>query len=163
GDRRAPRKETIHLLAEALALSEADRAAFAAAARQQRSQVDQARPGPPGSAADADASRPIPAAQSASVTTPLRRQLLEWISRYLERVRSPDARLGGRLSGGVLSVLMVALLGSAILLRGEPGVGTAPWRVRQLCGGALALATDLPTSGIDGATQGKSVENAVNL
>src|SRR5215831_6981558 len=36
GNRRAPRKETVDLLAEALGLSEAERATFADATRQQR-------------------------------------------------------------------------------------------------------------------------------
>src|SRR5262249_58822305 len=47
GNRRAPRKETIDLLAEALALTEAERATFDAAARQHRVTNQQAPAAPP--------------------------------------------------------------------------------------------------------------------
>lgn len=51
GDRRAPRKETISLLAEALSLTETERVAFEAAARQ-RGQADPTTPGDASDTAD---------------------------------------------------------------------------------------------------------------
>src|SRR5262249_45069598 len=54
GNRRDPRKETIDLLAEALALSESERASFAAAARQHRVASMQASAVPPPSDASHD-------------------------------------------------------------------------------------------------------------
>jgi branched-chain amino acid transport system substrate-binding protein len=63
----------------------------------------------------------------------------------------------------MVNVLIVVLLGSALLLSGEAGAGTLTQRSLLLCGGALALATDAPMSGIEGPAEGKPVANAVNL
>src|SRR5215467_11673017 len=79
GDRRAPRKETINLLAEALSLTEPERTAFEATARQ-RSQADQSAHGGAHSAdaalarASTDAMPQITAYGAADTTTGLRQR-----------------------------------------------------------------------------------------
>ncbi len=158
GDRRAPHKETIDLLAEALALTKPERAVFEAIAHQRR-KIDQTAPR---DLIRADISPLVPADETAGSTEPFRQQEWMWSASLVQTVRSLALRSGRRLPGGIVGVLLIALLGSALLLRGEPGAGAVPGLPQRLCGGTLALATDFPTSGLDGHL-GKSVENAVDL
>ena len=155
GDRRAPRKETIDLLAEALSLTEPERAVFEATARQ-RGQADQTTPG---EIIHAEATLPAPADEDTNVRKSLHRQDREWHSPHPEPERLPVPHSRNKLVGSMVSVLVVVLLGGALLLKGVP----LPWGTPLLCGGALTLATDLPTLGIEGVTEGQPAEYAVNL
>ncbi|HEV8192714.1 MAG TPA: hypothetical protein VGP82_14710, partial [Ktedonobacterales bacterium] len=154
GDRRAPRKETVNLLAEALSLTEPERATFYAIARQ-RGQTEQTTAG---NVSRADVTLPVLAGEDPDATKTICQQDQTWISPLFEVECTPARRSGRKLSGWMASILMIALLGSAVLLTGEPGVGT----LTRLCGGALALATDFRTSGVD-EHLGKPVEDAVDL
>jgi branched-chain amino acid transport system substrate-binding protein len=154
GDRRAPRKETIELLAEALSLTEPERAAFEASARQ-REQADQATPG---DVSRADASPALRAREDAGATQYVRQRYQEGSIPYAEAATSPRARR--KLSATMVSVPVVVLLGSTLLLV-EPGAGAMLGSLLRPCGGALALATDLPTE--DRYVSIKPVEEAINL
>lgn len=157
GDRRAPRKETVGLLAEALSLTESERGAFEVAARQ-RGQTDQSAPGDIIREQAVDTPSP-PADETISATQSARqhhgvRSILQH-----DRARSIVLYVRGILSRRIVSVplagvLLVALLGSALLVN-----ATGTGRSSLLCGGEIALATDFPTL----ASYGKSGEDAANL
>jgi branched-chain amino acid transport system substrate-binding protein len=139
GDRRAPRKETVDLLAEALALTEAERAALEDAARQYRV----ATPPP--------ALPPTPAAAPTQVTPPpadspllpsgpqlllSRLQLvmsgLQLLIKFVQR--APSWPLGGR-GKLVVGLCLVLFLGTSLLAGSH----------LHSAGGTLCLATDFPT------------------
>lgn len=155
GDRRSPRKETINLLAEALSLTEPERAVFEATARQRR-QADLAAPG---DVSRADLTSPSHTDEDVNAPKIVLSQYEMWSILHPVTERSLTSRSGRKLSGSMVSVLLIVLVGSALLLQGEPGGGT----LTRLCGGALALATDFPTGGEDGSITGKPEENAANL
>jgi branched-chain amino acid transport system substrate-binding protein len=174
GDRRVPRKDTVDLLAEALSLSASDRAEFAAAARQRRQAAQTAQE----SALLADATPtvedvvPVETAPLAATTLEssvdsaihgVLQQIEAWSIPLTKTAHALSARLRAQRMRGLVSALMIgALLVGALLLKGETRVGAAPGS-SLLCGGSIAIASDLPTSGADGANGGKAVENAVNL
>lgn len=153
GDRRAPRKETINLLAEALALTEPERAEFEVSARQRR-KIDQTIPG---DLIRADILPLTGADETAGSKESFRQHVWMWSVPLVQTVRALALRSRKGLPGSMVGVLLIAVLGSALLLRGEPGVS-----LESLCNGTLVLATDFPTSGLDGHV-GKPVEDAVNL
>jgi transcriptional regulator with XRE-family HTH domain len=162
GDRLAPRRDTVELLAEALSLTGAAREEFEAAAR---------RRGPTDLVTRADESRAaasaaVPAGAVAGTRLGAAQPDEPWrdpqegVASQAEHRPAPAS--GMRLPRRLVSVVMIALLGgSALLIRGETGAlaGRLPLR----CGGAIAIVTDLPTSGLDGANGGKATENAINL
>ncbi len=149
GNRRAPRKETIDLLAEALSLTEPERAVFEAAARQHKLL----------------APSPTPTdAQTESLETPDLPQdspPLPSSSLPPDQVVQPSppaSSLAVRRKRGVVlgsSILVSVVLIGALFLAGELGGHASPR------GGMLCLATDFPTSGKYAFN--KSLENAVNL
>lgn len=156
GDRRAPRKETISLLAEALSLTETERAAFEAAARQ-RGQADQTTPGDGGDVARPEDISAPPAPESIGATQSVQRGYWTWSIPHPETSRSLFGRFSRRTVGvSLVSVLVVGLLGGVLI--NAALAGHSP----LLCGGALALATDFPTSGDYGSLT-KPVEDAANL
>lgn len=162
GDRRAPRKATIGLLAEALALKVAEREVFEAMARR-RNRAEQITPGDlaedtaedtagDASSTDAAPSSVTPAGADAEAGMTFRQRYRAWNIPYPVTKGLSLSRSGRKLSGSMVAVLIVALLGSGLLLKGE---GTP-----LLCGGALTLATNFSIQGDD---DGKSAENAINL
>ena len=155
GDRRAPRKETVNLLAEALALTGPTRDAFAAAARQREERDTPASPlftatSPPAPARP-DAATPTDTSQASAAVTA-----------FLAARNGLMSRARGASSRKIVSVVMVALLGgSALLIRGE--AGALAGRPPLLCGGQIAIATEAPTSGIPRGAGGKAEEDAADL
>ena len=154
GARLAPRKETVALLAEALALTASERAELEAAAR---------RHGP---ALPPAPTFPTPAeAQPTSLETP---SLPEDSPPQLSGPQAPGrffrvslplpAKIQGKLSAGLLGgLLVVALLGSALSFKVWAGGALAGPHSRTLC-----LAVETPTSDSIG-NYGKPLENAANL
>jgi branched-chain amino acid transport system substrate-binding protein len=145
GTRRAPRKETIDLLAEALSLTEPERAALEAAARR------------PKMAHPRSASPSTPTgAQRASVET---QTLPQDGAARPSGLLSPNLRTQpaphslARARSKLIASLVILLVLGAGVLTGSRSLSSG--------GGALCLATDLPVSGH--LTEGKSIENAVNL
>jgi branched-chain amino acid transport system substrate-binding protein len=141
GDRRAPRKETVDLLAEALGLSGGERAAFADAAREQRF----------GNVRTAPALMPI--AIPLETPSPAEDGLpppFDWRPsvHVIYQALSSTARGRGRMIAGL--VLLVTL-GTSLLAGSHALPG----------GGVICLATDFPASGI--YSPSRSVEDAVNL
>jgi branched-chain amino acid transport system substrate-binding protein len=160
GDRRAPRKETISLLAEALSLTSPERAAFEAAARQ-REQTD---PTSPGETMRGEETPLPPLGEDGRAPQNVPQQHGAWNSLQLDVARSfiRNLNLRGivsrrRVSVPLAGVLLFALLGSTLIINGV-GIGNSS----LLCGGNIALATDAPTTGVD-AIVGKPVEDAINL
>lgn len=161
GDRRVPRRETLELLAAALALTEPERAAFDAAARQQRVANSQATASPTPSGGPAEmpiASREVadPAADGPSLSVdPLPAQVVPTfhLPRALRAVTWP----GNRVIALVCGLMVVALLVGAPFLMNATRVTGAGQHPRTLC-----LASDFPTTGTQ-ARLGKSAENAVQL
>jgi branched-chain amino acid transport system substrate-binding protein len=140
GTRRAPRKETIDLLAEALALTEPERAAFEAAVRQQRvsSPLTSTPPTLPVA--------PIEATQSPWDRL-VRAYDLQSLLHVIHRAWSLPSRSLRMLVAGV-----VVLLGAGVLVGNHAYSG----------GGTLCLATDMPTSAYYGADT-DPLQEAVNL
>ena len=157
GDRRVPRKETVNLLAEALSLSEPERAEFEAAARQ-RGQIEQTEQAPPGDLIRADATVPALSDENINALESVRRAYLLHLEikrplvRYVRGILSQK-----RLSVPLAGMLLVALLGSALIFN-----VAVSGRSSLLCGGEIALATDFPTARSYGSN-GKPLENAANL
>ncbi|HJY81817.1 MAG TPA: ABC transporter substrate-binding protein [Candidatus Binatia bacterium] len=158
GDRRAPRKDTLDLLAEALALTAVERAAFDAAARQQRVSNRQASSVPTLAEAPADA-------QISSSETPLRLEgglplpssLLPF---HVPSIAPPLRTFISQRKWGVALVsglAVLATLGSVLLLTSATQTTRAGQHPRTLC-----IATDFPTTG-DQARLGIPAENAVQL
>jgi len=144
GDRRAPRKETIDLLAEALALTEPEHAVFEAAARQHRLANPLASTPPTQTDAQPASLGPMHLPETGPAFSSGPPSLIQAVH------PAPSSPLRGRskLVAGLLSLLLLGtslLAGSHVLPRG----------------GTLCLATDLPTGGKYGYP--KSLEDAVNL
>jgi len=169
GTRQAPRKATIALLAEALALTASERAELETAAHQ-RGHAD---PPAPGDVMRASATPPTPTgeppalrvpASADKIPMPETRSSAEVSSAIpFQAILPAPPRRRGKLIAGLVSVLVVVpLLGSALFLTGEPGASSRPGQSPSLHGGTLCLATDFPTSGRS-AWAGKPLENAVNL
>jgi branched-chain amino acid transport system substrate-binding protein len=142
GNRLSPRKETINLLAEALSLTEPERAALEAAARQQR-------------AANPIASTPpTPAAQQLETDS-----LAEYGPLLASRLRSllqaapPEWFHRIRRHGK-----MIAIATLVILLLGGTGLVA---RSHAVSGGTICLATDITTGG--DSDYNKALEHAVDL
>lgn len=127
GTRRAPRKETFDLLAEALALTEPERAAFEAAARQQRA-ANSLAPTPPTTEALPLETMHPPEAGALHPSGPLSTIQVDPPARPSRVLRH------GKLVAGLVSLLV---LGASLLVGFHVFSG----------GGTLCLATDLPTSG----------------
>lgn len=145
GTRRAPRKETIDLLVEALALTESERAALEAAARQHRVTNPSTSPTSPTPAA-----APLEATHPADVGLRLPSGLQSLIHVLSSGRLLPffPSRRRGKLIAGLCILLLLAtsLLAGSHIHSGE---------------GTLCLATDLPIGGKYGNP--KPVEDAVNL
>ncbi len=139
GDRRTPRKETIDLLAEALLLNEPERAAFEAAARQQRLAN---LPTATASAAAPQETAEPPEDRLLPLSGP------SLLVRGVRRARAVPSRTRGKLFAGLCIVL---LLGAGLLAASHAFSR----------GGTLCLATDFPTSGA--YANNKSLEDAVRL
>src|SRR5262249_38106683 len=142
GNRRAPRRETLDLLAEALALTEPERAAFDVAARQHRVVNPQVSARMPSGAPPDE-----PIASSGALPPPEEGPLPSSSLSLVEVVeRLPPSRplmLPGKRVLALESALVVlALLGGVVFLAVIPRVtGTGPHP------GTLCLASDFPTSG----------------
>jgi branched-chain amino acid transport system substrate-binding protein len=147
GVRKAPHKQTIALLAQALALTEAEHAELAHAAQASRAQrVAQ----PPADTSLAPATR----VDEAPAATAVRALPALGLSPLVRVARTAGAEMAARLRGrgkpitGFLGLLVLA----ASLLAAR----------RALTGsGTVCLATDFPTSG--SYAPSKTVEEAVNL
>lgn len=126
GTRRSPHKETIDLLAEALALSEPERAVFEAAARQQR-WANPLAPTPPTPEAAPPETTPPPEEGVPRPSGP------PWLIRSLRRARSLPSRRRSKLIAVLLCLL---LLGASVLTVNHVLRG----------GGTICLATDFPLS-----------------
>ncbi len=155
GARLAPRKETVALLAEALALTASERAELEAAARQHGLALPLA-PTPP---TPAEAQPTSPEASPPSEADPPHPSGALAPEQFVQPSLFLPAKARSRLVAGMVSgLLVVALLGGVLVFKVVPGAGAlAGLHPRPLC-----LATDLPTSGVD-TDWGKPVENAVNL
>jgi branched-chain amino acid transport system substrate-binding protein len=160
GDRRAPRKETFDLLAEALALTEPERTAFDAAARQQRVARPQASTPPtpsdtPAEVQIASLEVPHPPADGPLVSAGLPPPPVQGVS----AAPPPHAFTlhGKRVIALVSGLIVLALLGGALVLPSATRVTGAGQHPRTLC-----LASDFPTTGGQ-ARLGKPAENAVRL
>jgi branched-chain amino acid transport system substrate-binding protein len=158
GNRRAPRKETINLLAEALALTEAERATFDAAARQHRVANKQASALPTPADAPDDLQIESPETAHPSEDGPT----LSSHQPPLQVAHAPHLRASlfghGKWAVTLVSgLVMFALLFGALFFTGKPGVKTAGQHPRTLC-----IASDFPTTGFQ-ASLGKPAENAVQL
>jgi branched-chain amino acid transport system substrate-binding protein len=125
GTRRAPRKDTIDLLARALSLTEPERAAFEAAARSQRVTNTPISTLPAFEAMTLEATHPsegrvqLPSGPSST-------------SHIFQLDRFLHARWRGKLVAGLAGVLLVLLLSSGLLAGTHAFTG----------GGTLCLATD---------------------
>lgn len=158
GDRQAPRKVTLDLLAEALELAEPERAALAAAARRPRMASLQASAPPTSS----DAVSLVKSASAEAPHLPRADPLLSVDLPSGQSVHSspsphaftPRGKRAIALIGGLVAL---ALLGGPLLLANASGGTGARQHPRTLC-----LASDFPTTGSQ-ATQGKPAENAVRL
>jgi branched-chain amino acid transport system substrate-binding protein len=162
GDRRAPRKETLDLLGEALGLTELERAAFDAAARQQKLASWQAPPLPTPDQVSAQASSDAQLVSTEALSSP-EDGLLIPSSRPPARgiPASPLSRVfilrGKRIIALVSGLVALAMLGGVPLLTSSTQATGAGQRPRTLC-----LASDFPTTG-GLAWLGKPAENAVRL
>jgi branched-chain amino acid transport system substrate-binding protein len=141
GTRRAPRKETIDLLASALSLTEPERAAFEAAARSQRASNPPTSTLPASEAVPPETTHPpeervlLPSAPSST-------------SQVVQPARFPQIQWDGKLVVGLASVLLVLLLSTGLLAGTHAFSG----------GGTLCLATDFTTS-----SDTMPLQRAVNL
>jgi branched-chain amino acid transport system substrate-binding protein len=158
GDRRAPRKETLDLLAEALALTEPERAAFDAAARQHRVADPQVSTAP----TPADAPADVQIASPEALHHPEAGLLLSSNLAPVQVVQTLPPLRSFTLQGKwvvvlVSGLLVLAVLGGTLFLMGGPGVSRAWQHPRTLC-----IASDFPTTGGQ-ARLGKPAENAVQL
>jgi branched-chain amino acid transport system substrate-binding protein len=147
GDRRTPRKETIDLLAEALSLTESERAAFEAAARQQRlaNSLTSTALTPAAAPPETIESPPETAEPPEELLLPLSSPSA--LARLVRRARALKPGTRGKL----LAALCIVLLGTG-LLAGSHAFSS---------GGTLCLATDFPTKGQFG--DNKSLEDAIKL
>jgi branched-chain amino acid transport system substrate-binding protein len=143
GTRQAPRRETVDLLAEALALTGPERAAFETAARGQRGT------NPPISPLPATPPEATPRSEANGQPTP---GPLSPGEAFPSARLSPLRKRGRLLAGLVGGLLLAGLLLSTALL---PGIHTF------LKGGTLCLATDFTTSGSYVFTT--PLQRAVNL
>src|SRR5215813_13760574 len=157
GNRRAPRRETLDLLAEALALTEPERATFDVAARQHRMVNPQVSTRMP-SGAPPDEPIASSGALSPAEDGPLPSSSLSLVQ-VVKRLPPPRPFLlpGNRVLALVSGLVVLAMLGGVLFLAVIPGVtGTGPHP------GTLCLASDFPTSGPQDRI-GQPAENAVQL
>lgn len=147
GTRQTPRKETIALLAEALALKESERVLLEATARDHRR--DSQPTFTPFSVSEPLAITPAAEHVAAAEAAPL--GVLRVLGKQIARLMS-SKRGAGLVSG----LLVLVLLGSALFFL----VGSG--RQLQTGGRTLCLATNFPTAGL-AASSGKLLEDAVNL
>lgn len=148
GARLAPRKETVALLAEALALTASERTELEGAARRHGPALTSAPASlMPVEAQPTSQEKPPPPEAGPQTPGPLR-----WVLLPL------PAKVQGKLPAGLLSgLLVVALLGGVLSFKVLAGGALAGLHPRTLC-----LATETPTSE-DIGTYGKPLENAANL
>lgn len=162
GHRRAPRKETIDLLAEALALTESERATFDAAARQHRVANPQASAVPTPSDAPDDRPIALPETAHPSEDGPPDDPQRSSHQPPVQVAHAPhlSAALFGQRTWAVMLVsglIVLALLGGTLFLAFKPGVTGVGQHPRTLC-----LASNFPTTAAH-ASLGKPAENAVQL
>jgi transcriptional regulator with XRE-family HTH domain len=151
GDRRTPHKETIDLLAEALALSGPERAEFVIAARQHKLVAPpQPMPLVPDGARSAPPAPKIGHLPPSDLPPPTQSSHMLHAPRALVAHVKRSPILGGGL-------VALTVLVSALLLTGAPVVPFAGQHSRTLC-----IASDFPTTGTQ-AGLGKPAENAVQL
>jgi branched-chain amino acid transport system substrate-binding protein len=147
GTRRAPRKETIDLLVEALALSESERAEFEATARQYRV-VNLHASTPPASPTTSTVPTAPPGTLHLRQERPMRLSSgSQVLIQVLQRARSLPSR-----TRHIIVASLVVLLAASMLVGNHTFSG----------GGTLCLTTDFPTSGYySGDT--KSLQEAIDL
>lgn len=183
GARRTPRKATVELLAEALALTASERALLEATARQHRppspSTPSNALPGRPSVAeAESDgypavafspavqASPPPPPSLSEGgppagyAKLPSFRQLVRAVTHL--PLRAHNGPHIGTARTVLVAALLAALAGGSLLWPSGPGVGALFGQQAPARGGKLCIASDFPTTG-GLAGEGKPAQNAVQL
>jgi branched-chain amino acid transport system substrate-binding protein len=164
GLRQAPYHDTVSRLAEALGLSPAERAQFAAAARGRRALSHRGAP-------DDRAVAPSVTPETSSVSMSLRaltpaatpsREIDPYVADQLvtERIVPSSLEPRGRATPGIRwggMLLLGALLGVTLFSIG--GAAPAPWAG----GGTVCMATDFPLTGGDWGPWGVTLEHAVAL